>query len=423
MASVESLGSIIGMGRGAANTGVGDAIQKGMGLAQTAQQLELQRQQQEENKVKLDVQKFGAFKGMADTIVRAAGNKTLQKKLVEENKARLMKINPAADPGIFDIIAADKTSARNYAIISDYINDKTHDPEIARQGLQAIQSAELFSDKQTDLVQTIMNKSKLETQLSQSEAKNDALVKAANIRAGAQAGRQDALEAQRGKGNLFRASLAYDRNMKQSENGLHQARRAVHLIEKVDSGQLQANKALRADLSASLGSLVNGGRPATVYSMSEQEFSSAFQRVMDAYNWAAGTAQTTLPKAQLDQLLLDVKALQQEYGMQHADTYTSLRESMPEEVVPKLDARFNKIRKNGGLPTLDEIDGGESAAGHGEAAPKVPPGRTVAPPPAPKGKSLADRQAEFRAKAATLVNPKTQQKYTAEEIEALVPKR
>lgn len=153
----------------------------------------------------------------------------------------------------------------------------------------------------------------------------------------------------RGERVQMTGNQQYAQNMKTTEAALLSANKAAALTEGIANGTLKSTKQLSSDLSANIASLISGGRPATVFGMSHQDFDSAYKRVQNAYAMISGQTPNTMTNAQLKQLSLDIRALQSEYGKQHEAAYKSFSANMPENLKPGLDSRYHTFRQQTGL--------------------------------------------------------------------------
>jgi hypothetical protein len=135
----------------------------------------------------------------------------------------------------------------------------------------------------------------------------------------------------------------------------------MSLVNKVSSGQLQSTPQLRSELSASLGSLINQGQPATVFSMSHQDFDSAYGRLQKGLQFLTASTGNSMSEQQLAQLKKDVGALQSEYAVQHETKYNAFREGMPEQFTPKLDNRYKAFRKGVGIASEGDATANQQA--------------------------------------------------------------
>jgi hypothetical protein len=143
------------------------------------------------------------------------------------------------------------------------------------------------------------------------------------------------------KGNQqMAAGKQYSHEMGDSENQLLAANKATSILDKISSKDLQSTPQLRSDLAAALSSMMAGGKPATVYGMSHQDFDSLYGRAQKNYQFLTGDTGDSMTDAQLTQLKKDVHALQGEYQQQRKIRYDSMKQSIPENVRPSLDKRY-----------------------------------------------------------------------------------
>lgn len=170
----------------------------------------------------------------------------------------------------------------------------------------------------------------------------------------------------------MQANKQYAGEMGKMETQLLGSKKALSLVEKIKSGNLKSTSQLRSDLSAALGSLVNQGQPATVFSMSHQDFDSAWGRMQQAKQFLTGNTVDSMTKPQLQQLELDIKAISNELSEQHQTKYESFKEGLPDQFKPKLDNRFNKFRQGVGLMPTGIVPTGLVGAQSGGPPPTDP---------------------------------------------------
>lgn len=149
--------------------------------------------------------------------------------------------------------------------------------------------------------------------------------------------------------NELAANKQYSQEMGPIEKQLLGSNKIMSLVNKISAKDLQSTPQLRSDLSAGLGSLINQGQPATVYSMSHQDFDSAYGRMKGALQFLTAGTGDSMSDQQLNQLKKDVQAIQNEFSTQHQTKFDSFKEGMPDQFVPKLDKRFNSFRKGAGI--------------------------------------------------------------------------
>lgn len=191
--------------------------------------------------------------------------------------------------------------------------------------------------------------------------------------------------------NQSSANRQYSTEMKPFENTMQQADRSMEIANKISAGELKSTSQLRSDLSSALASMMNNGKPATVFGMSHQDFDSLWGRMQKAYGMVSGTTPDTMTNAQLNQLKLDIGALRNEYAKQHEIAYKSFREGLHPSVVNPLDNRYKTFRKSKGLNT-DLEDQGAIA---NEPTSMLPAKQAAAPGPqaAPSPPHPQDNQA------------------------------
>jgi hypothetical protein len=141
----------------------------------------------------------------------------------------------------------------------------------------------------------------------------------------------------------MRANNSYSHEMKQTEDQLLGANRALELVRKIKSNDLVGTSQLKSDLSASLASMMNGGRPATVYGMSHQDFDSLYARAQHSYGILSGQTPGTITDAQLTQLQKDIEALQKEYSKQREIKFKSFQSGSPDQFQGKLQKRYDQF--------------------------------------------------------------------------------
>lgn len=380
---------------------ISEGIQTGMKLAQTQQQMEVQKQQVETQKAELEEKKWTSAKGMLNTYLRAAP--AIQKAMEKQVTQRWT--NLGGDPAIIQA-AKDQDTGNLWrqAMLAD-----NKDPVSAAVGMQSIAQLDAFNSGAEDKAfQLSSQRSKLIESENIAKAKAATAVDVANINA---KGRVDAAQARIAATNVktgLQAGNQYYKNMNSTESGLATATKADKIITDIDEGTLQSNKTIRADLTGALATLVNNGRPSTVYGQSHQEFDSAYTRAQDALNFLKGKANSTMPEDQFTQLKADIHALQGMYGEQHENIYQGFRAGLDPSLQPLMDARFNAVRKRYKLNPLDTSQGQQTPAGGAPTAPQTPstqssPPTTMAPDTAlkdiiKKARDVKIPDADIRAK-------------------------
>lgn len=161
----------------------------------------------------------------------------------------------------------------------------------------------------------------------------------------------------RGERTQMAGNQQYNQVMKPTEDALLSANKAGSLVTGISNGTLKSTKQLSSDLSANLASLISGGRPATVFGMSHQDFDSAYKRVQNAYAMFSGETPNTMTQPQLKQVALDIKALQNEYGKQHEAKFNSFSSNMPSQLQDGLQKRFHTFRQGAGIEQESQQQG------------------------------------------------------------------
>jgi hypothetical protein len=145
--------------------------------------------------------------------------------------------------------------------------------------------------------------------------------------------------------NLLRASGMYHTEMGNTEDQLLAANRVNALVQGITAGDLKGTSQLKSDLSGALASMLNQGKPATVYGMSHQEFDSAYGRAQKALGFLTGETNDTITQPQLEQLAKDVDALKNEYSIQHTAKFNAFNSGLPDGIKPKMLERYNTFRQ------------------------------------------------------------------------------
>lgn len=147
------------------------------------------------------------------------------------------------------------------------------------------------------------------------------------------------------------ANKDYSKELGSAEAQIKNANRILALTNKIkaalsnpnDPEAVKATRQLRSDLSGALASMVNGGKPATVYGMSHQDFDSYYGKVQDFLS-KFGDPKGTMTPEQIQQLENDVKAMREEYGLSHEISFKAFQEGLPTSVRGPLQKRFDKFR-------------------------------------------------------------------------------
>lgn len=199
------------------------------------------------------------------------------------------------------------------------------------------------------------------------------------------------------------ANAKYDSKMAPFENTVQSANRADEIINRIKNGELKSTPTLATDLAASMGSMFNNGKAATVYGMSHSNIDSLEGRFHKLEGYLTGNAVDTLPQGQLEQLQKDIQSLRGSYLKGHETAYKSWIKGMSESVKPKLDERFNEFRQlsNPG----QEQQGPQGLVPQG----MVPRGMLSAPAPQPSGASVGPHGPSVTQGGHTFVwNPQSQ---------------
>ncbi len=153
----------------------------------------------------------------------------------------------------------------------------------------------------------------------------------------------------------FKAASQYGNEMGDTENQLLQGQKALGIINTLktqnpnDPNAIKSSKQLSGDLSASLASMLNQGKPATVFGMQQQEFDSAWGRIQHALQFTSGNTRNSITPDMLNQLGIDINAVKGEIGKQHQIKYDSLKSSLPPQYTGGIDQRFHTFRQGIGL--------------------------------------------------------------------------
>lgn len=182
--------------------------------------------------------------------------------------------------------------------------------------------------------------------------KNDAMMTALGARTNMQGQRLD-LQKQgmglRQANAQGQAGARYSKQMTGTEDQLMAANRVADLTSKISAKDLQSTPQLRSDLSAALSTMLSGGKPATVYGMSHQDFDSLYGRAQKAQQFLTGDTGDSMTEPQLAQLTKDVNALRSEYGRQHQVKFKSFEQSESPMFTPGLESRYQTFRSGAGV--------------------------------------------------------------------------
>ena len=429
MANSNSLGQVMGVSQDAqqqatapgSTASIGtttvDGLKQGMQLASMQQQQQLTQQDIQKQQDQLDTAKFTKLNGFITTLARSRPE--IAQKMIPQMKDDLGRSGMNVDPGILDLYAKDDAYKARAQSLSTSIQQLASDPQARQQYLAAAGDVGMCDTAQNSLfdAQKTVASTDLKTALMQQKSdlaadKNHTTINVAAAHdATSKDNAQTRANATMGNAEMrtgMQAAGRYQQAMKPTEDGLSAANRAVGLIKDIDSGDLNSNKTLRNDLTNQMASLVSGGRPSTVHGSENAQMDSAYSNVMDKLNFLKGSADSTLPPAQLSQLKKDITALQGMYGQQHENNYLAFRESVPDPLRKPLDNRANMFRARVGLPKVDmsgssDFDPSTASAPQAVSAPGVAPAGQApsAPPPAPTANALGGAVAALRAAGAS----------------------
>lgn len=170
----------------------------------------------------------------------------------------------------------------------------------------------------------------------------------------------------REQGLGLRNNAAYGKEMGQTESQLLAANKALAIANGIKSGDLVGTSQIKSDLAAALGSMMNGGKPATVYGMSHQDFDSLYARAQHSYGILTGQTPGTITDAQLTQLQKDIGALQNEYSKQREIKFNALKAGTPEGLQDQSQKRYDAFSK--GVSDKDSAGGGAKMSDDDKAA-------------------------------------------------------
>lgn len=142
----------------------------------------------------------------------------------------------------------------------------------------------------------------------------------------------------------LQANKQYSSELGNTETQLLSANKVLKLTAGITAEELKSTPQLKSDLSGALATMINQGRPATVYGMQHQEFDSAWGSAQKALGYLSGTTPDTMTNAQLGQLVKDINVLKKEYSIQHQQKFNAFVEGLPESTRPMLKNRFNTFR-------------------------------------------------------------------------------
>ena len=308
-----------------------DVVKSGIQAATMQEQIQKQQQDVEQQHNEIQAAKFNQITGMIDKITKE-DRPTARKNLATALNTTSQRLGLGSIPAMtLDQLQNDDETRNNFRTI---FNDKRYsslfsDPDHQKEGMDAIYHE--FGAKDGAAVISKMLKDSNEASIQRQKV--DAMSGKTQTQVQA---RQDRLQNS--------ANAQYTATMKNTESALQSADRVNNIIGHISSKELKATPQLAGDLSAALASMFNGGKPATVHGMSQQEFDTMWGRSQNLYGKLTGNAVDTITSAQLDQLSKDMMAMKKQYTAQHEQQYKSFASGMADSVKPKLDERYNAFK-------------------------------------------------------------------------------
>lgn len=316
----------------------GSAANTAIGLANAVQQQQANKIKLQQMQDELSQQRFNTAIGSLQTLARMSpAVAKLAAPKVQEN---FQKAGINVDPGVIKLMSSDEGFRQRFRSIAQGLSlQGMNDPAVREQAMQALSDVG-ETDKGIDL---FAQQSKMQAAGQLKQAQIEGALKAAQIRANATVQASQNRSQNMQVRNQLQANRQYAQELGPLENGLQQANKAEQLVREIQQGGLQGNKSLRSDLSATLASLVNQGRAATVFGQHSTEFNSLYASAKDAMNYLQGTASNTIPPAQLEQLMKDVSAMKDIYAQQHAIKFNSFLQGVPTQFQAPLQNRFDSF--------------------------------------------------------------------------------
>lgn len=377
-----------------------DAAHKGMQLAQQAQDIEVSKQQAELQQQQVQAAKFNGAMGVVSTYGKMSPEAQRKFRPMVEKQAvgygldsygpilDAMDSDPVLKSGMASL-ASDQDFLKASGLDLNSINSQlASNPLGATDQMHSLlqQRAEFYKNKSQMQNNIEVAKAKGAITLQGKQITADATVDAAKERAKAI---QEVAKTRQGQV----ANNAYAKELSKPEGALFQANRANDLLEHISAQELKSTPAIASDLNGAVASLINGGKPATVYGMSHQELDSAWARLEKYKGFLSGDAVNTVTDDQLDQMHKDIQAISGNIAKQHENQFLSFIEGQPEATRELLVNRYDKFRKRQGLNGYDN----QTAPPKESQAPGLPKEKSPVAPAALKAPTTAaEAQASFQ---------------------------
>lgn len=370
MADVQTLGQMSDIANQGVNPGLNDALTKGVGLAQQYQKLQDDKVAHQGQIEQLETAKLNGSIGL----LRSASIMSPEIFQLSKKQMEQRAVGYGLDPGYLSVANSNPRNSLMMQRLADHASGKLADPT-ARAELFSwfadVGGAEVLFDQVKQATTSTQAREKL-AQDTKNKAADDIETARHNQAMEVIGGqRADASSKRTTAADLRSFSMQYAQQItKTTEQPLFAAKKSLDILDKIGTGDLQANNALASELEANLATLVTPGNRATVYSMAHNQFDSVERDLMSLKNRAKGEAKTVIPKDQLKQMRLDIEALHQAYGEQHEQSYMGFRAGLPDAAKEKLDKRYEQIRKSFKLPGINDAgDTQAPALGAGAGAP------------------------------------------------------
>lgn len=312
-----------------------NGVKAGVDLATAAEQVESQKTQLAEQKLKLDQSKFASFNGMMQTLNRATPQ--IAKAMAPQLKNRFQGMG--FDPAIVDAAIADPEFGRAYVNMANALGGKVAaNPEALGR---ALQSAQQIGELDT-VVKNYGEHMKLQSEEKIAQQHNAAEIQKAKILAQTQVSKQS-------DKNLLASDRLYIKAVGPVEDLLSVGNKTASIISDIRSGGVTANPNIKADIEDTLSRLSSASKAATVSGSARHELDSWYGKIVDKLNKVRGSAEGIIAEDQLNELDRDVDAFNAVLGRQHEIAFKSFLAKQPQSSKAASIDGYNEIRKGYGF--------------------------------------------------------------------------
>lgn len=295
-------------------------VQSGVGLAEAQQKMQAMQTQNEAAKQEIVQKQLGGAMSMTDSYIRATPEIRKKMRPMLEKQSQIMGL-PVNN--MLDAVDANPDLGQQFrqALQTPEGQKQLQDNPALAASLLVSADPLGMHDHMKDFVAAVNDNLKFKTATTIAAQRSQATTEAAGISA---QGRVDAANVANGpdsvkaQGLALRADKRYQDTVGKSEDAILSARRAGDIIDKISAGDLKSTPALATELQSQLATLFAAKANPTVYGVSHMENNSAFKKLNQYEGFLSGDAINTITPQQLQQMKLDVGAMETEISKQRA---------------------------------------------------------------------------------------------------------